>query len=144
MPDLGPILANLVSMDLESFWGFDQWERFKAFRFHLRPSHRLILFFSPFPSFPHSSHMLSPLSYNLVSKRNRFWWRVSSIRVNGNFDFFIFSPLYPFLSFFFFSLILPNSFLISSFAKVYSRFKIYSQNRITSDRIRGTRRKREI
>ena len=55
MPDLGPILANLVSMDLESFWGFDQRERFKAFRFYLRPSHRLsiLFFFSPsFSPFP--------------------------------------------------------------------------------------------
>lgn len=47
MPDLGPILANLVSMDFESPRGFDERERFKPFRFHLRPSHRLILFLFP-------------------------------------------------------------------------------------------------
>lgn len=56
MPDLGPILASLVSMDLDSFRGFDERERFKAFRLRLRPSRRLILSFHPY-------------SYNLARKR---------------------------------------------------------------------------
>lgn len=39
MPDPGPILANLVSMDLEQPpRGFNERERFKAFRLHPRPS----------------------------------------------------------------------------------------------------------
>lgn len=143
MPDLGPILANLVSMDPESLWGFDQRERFKAFRFHLRPSHRLILFFfSPSPPFLHSSHMLSllfiessPEEKSLLASFHSYKWKLRFLS--------IFLLLYTFLFFPSLSLI-PNSFLISSFAKVYSRFKIYTQNRVTSDKIGGTRRKREI
>lgn len=144
MPDLGPILANLVSMDLESFWGFDQWERFKAFRFHLRPSHRLILFFSPSPLLPSffSYALTSFIQSSLEEKSLLVASFFHSCKWKLRFLYFLSSVSFSF--FFFFSLILPNSFLISSFAKVYSRFKIYSQNRITSDRIRGTRRKREI
>ena len=144
MPDLGPILANLVSMDLESFWGFDQRERFKAFRFYLRPSHRLsILFFfslSLLPSF-FSYALTSFIESSLEEKSLLAASFFHSCKLKLRFLYFLSSISF---SFFLFLFILPNSFLIPSFAKVYSRFKIYSQNRTTSDRVRGTRRKREI
>ena len=70
MPDLGPILANLVSMDFESPRGFDERERFKAFRLHLRPSRRLILSFLPPSSSSSSSFfLLSPLLVESLSHR---------------------------------------------------------------------------